>query len=62
MPDKPIDWSEVWEDEVAAAEAGLLFQPGYEPQKGKKVTCVIDLDPPGEPHWLSRQGRTPKKE
>lgn len=52
-PAPPVNWAEVYEDEVAAAEDGVLFQPGYVPQKGKKLRYVIDLDPPGQPHWLS---------
>lgn len=52
-PAPAIKWADIYEDEVAAAEAGILFQPGYVPQKGKKLEHVIDLDPPGQPHWQS---------
>ncbi len=58
-PAPPVNWAEVYEDEVAAAANGILFQPGYEPQKGKKLQHVIDLDPPGQPHWLSGLRRQP---
>lgn len=51
-----VDFDAIYEDEVDAAERGVLFQPGYVPQKGRKAN-ILDLDPPGQPHWLSGERR-----
>ena len=63
-PYTPVDWESYYKDEVEAAADGMMFQPGYVPQKGKPVRGVIDLDAPGQPHWLSgrRKRTTPKPE
>lgn len=54
--DRAWPWSETFKDEVEAAEGGVLFPPGYVPQKGKPLTMpVLDLDPPGAPHCLSQR-------
>ena len=60
-PPPSVDWSRIYKDEVEAAEDGILFQPGYVPQRGKPLTGVIDLDPPGQPHWLSGMAKNHKR-